>query len=457
MRAGLPQEAVLLLEAAAGRLPVPPVVAAHARALSAAGRPERGEAVARRGLRAAPGAAVLLEALAIALAEREDHDQACAVLLDLLADRPGDPALLVRLAEAHAHAGRTEEAMGWFDRALSVAPGDPDIRLTRATFRLAAGDAGGWADWEARLDPALGRAVMRDHALPRWDGTTLDGALLVAAEQGIGEQVLFAACLPAVAARVRGIVLECHPRLVPIFGRSFRDVAVRPFDLRGEGPPPVFGYGWLAGAPPVVRHAEIGSLPVLLGTGLATPPATGPFLVPEPERTAALRARYRALGDGPVIGLTWNSRNARHGPAKSLKPADLAPVARARPDAIFVSLQYGAHQGDVDVFARLGLRLHLDPDVDALADLDAHLAQVAAVDLVLGASNTALHLAAAAGRPVWALIAGGRGQLWYWGDAGDTAGWYAGVRVFRQIRPGSWTEPVGHAAGALAALPAPRP
>lgn len=455
LRAGIPDEAVSLLRAAAGRLPgAPPVLAALARALAAAGRPDLGAIEARRGLRAHPGSAPLREALAVALDARDDHDGAAALWAGLAAERPDDPGALAALAEAHAHAGRTAEAMGWFDRALAAAPGDPQIRLNRATVRLAAGDDGGWADWEGRLDPALGRAVVRDHALPRWDGSPLDGGpldggLLVEAEQGIGEQVLFAALMPAVAARVRGIVLECHPRLVPIFGRSFPDVAVRPFALRGEGPPPTFGYGWLAGAPPVARHVEIGSLPVLLGTGLATPPATGPFLVPDPERTEALRARYRALGAGPVVGLTWRSRNARHGVAKSLAPEDLVPLARARPDAVFVSLQYGAHRGDLEAFARAGMHVHVDPDVDPLVDLDAHLAQTAAVDLAVGASNTALHLAAAVGRPVWALVAGGRGQLWYWGDTGETARWYAGVRVFRRTRPGTWAEPAGRAAEAL--------
>jgi hypothetical protein len=50
---------------------------------------------------------------------------------------------------------------------------------------------------------------------------------------------------------------------------------------------------------------------------------------------------------------------------------------------------------------------------------------------------------------VWALVAGGRGQLWYWGDTGETARWYAGVRVFRRTRPGTWAEPAGRAAEAL--------
>lgn len=453
LRAGEPTEATALLRAAADRLPgAPPVIAALARALAASGRPDLGAVEARRGLRAHPGSAPLREALAVALDVRGDHDGAVTLWTDLAAGRPDDPGVATALAEALAHAGRSAEATAWFDRALAVAPGDPQIRLNRATLRLAAGDAGGWADWEARLDPALGRAPVRDHGLPRWDGGPLDGGLLVEAEQGIGEQVLFAACLPAVAARVRGIVLECHPRLVPIFRRSFPAVAVRPFDLRDEGPPPVFGHGWLADAPPVARHAEIGSLPALLGTGLAAPPATVPFLVPDPARTAALRARWRALGPGPVVGLTWRSRNARHGAAKSLSPEDLAPLARARPDAVFVALQYGVHRGDLEAFARAGLRLHVDPDVDPLVDLDAHLAQTAAVDVAVGASNTALHLAAAVGRPVWALVAGGRGQLWYWGDAGEGARWYAGVRVLRQGRAGSWSEPVGRAAEALAGL-----
>lgn len=456
LRAGAPEEAVALLRTVAEGIPgLPAATAAYARALCAAGRPAVAERVARMGLRAAPAAPLLLDALARARADRLDHDGACAVYEAILAGRPDDPGAMAGLAEAHAHAGRLDAAMGWYARAIAADPGAaPALRLNRATVRLAAGDAGGWDDWACRLDPARGRSVARDHRLPRWTGAPLRGGLLVGAEQGIGEQVLFAACLPRVAERVEGArVLEVHPRLVPLFRRSLPDWSVHPFDQRADGPPPVFGYGWLADAPPVAAHVEIGSLPGLLGLDLATPPARSPWLVPDPDRRAALRARYRALGDGPVIGLTWRSRNRMHGAAKSLDVADLAAIVRSRPDAVFVSLQYGAHGGDREALERLGARIHFDPDVDALTDLDAHLAQVAAVDLAVGASNTALHLAAAAGRPVWVLAPCGRGLLWYWGDAGGTARWYAGVRVFRQARDGSWAGAVGAVAGTLAADP----
>jgi hypothetical protein len=168
---------------------------------------------------------------------------------------------------------------------------------------------------------------------------------------------------------------------VPLLRRSFPAWSVHPFDQRDEGPPPVFGYGWLADAPAVDHHAEIGSLPGLLGLGLATPPARSAYLIPDPTRRDALGARYRSLGPGPIVGLTWRSRNRIHGQAKNLEIADVAAIVRARPDAVFVSLQYGAHQGDREALERLGARIHVDRDVDALSDLDAHLAQIAAVEL----------------------------------------------------------------------------
>jgi tetratricopeptide (TPR) repeat protein len=456
LRAGVPDEAVALLRVVSQRLPgMSAAAVAYARALCATGRPALAERVAREGLRADSASLPLRDALARALADQLDHDGACAVYEEIHALRPDDPGPMAGLAEAHAHAGRYAAAMAWYARAIAAAPESGELRLSRATVRLAAGDApGGWADWDARLAPGRGRAVVRDHRLPRWDGAPVEGGLLVEAEQGIGEQVLFAACLPATAARVSGpLVLECHPRLVPLLRRSFPAWSVHPFDQRDEGPPPVFGYGWLADAPAVDCHAEIGSLPGLLGLGLATPPVRSAYLIPDPARRDALRARYRSLGPGPIVGLTWRSRNRIHGQAKNLEIADVAAIVRARPDAVFVSLQYGAHQGDREALERLGARIHVDRDVDALSDLDAHLAQIAAVDVVVGASNTALHLAAAVGRPVWVLAPRGRGLLWYWGDAGETARWYAGVRAFRQSADGSWAEAVAAVIRDLRAIP----
>ena len=66
-----------------------------------------------------------------------------------------------------------------------------------------------------------------------WTGGRLKNKrLLVRAEQGVGDQILFASLIPDLAAARKAeggsVMLECEPRLVPLFARSFPDVTVRP-------------------------------------------------------------------------------------------------------------------------------------------------------------------------------------------------------------------------------------
>ena len=76
--------------------------------------------------------------------------------------------------------------------------------------------------------PAKCRAT--EQRLAPWTGGSLKSKrLLVRAEQGVGDQIMFASLIPDLAARARAeggsVILECEPRLVPLFARSFPGVA----------------------------------------------------------------------------------------------------------------------------------------------------------------------------------------------------------------------------------------
>src|SRR3546814_6256865 len=64
--------------------------------------------------------------------------------------------------------------------------------------------------------------------------------------------------------------------------------------------------------------------------------------------------------------------------------------------------------------------------------LDGYAAQAAALDLLVGCSNSGIHIAAAAGTPCWVLVPSGLGRLWYWHLERDDSPWYPQVRLFRQ-------------------------
>ena len=108
------------------------------------------------------------------------------------------------------------------------------ITFAAATLALARGDlAAGWEGYETRMSPHRARPVAFEAPGRRWaPNLPLAGKrLLVLAEQGLGDELLFASLLPDVieALGPEGrLTLAVEPRLVALFARSFPQAEVLP-------------------------------------------------------------------------------------------------------------------------------------------------------------------------------------------------------------------------------------
>jgi len=70
-----------------------------------------------------------------------------------------------------------------------------------------------------------GQHVSRSHGYPMWDSSTSgEQVILVTPEQGIGDGIMFSACLPGVAKISRRCIVLCDKRLKLLFKRPYPDV-----------------------------------------------------------------------------------------------------------------------------------------------------------------------------------------------------------------------------------------
>ena len=91
----------------------------------------------------------------------------------------------------------------------------------------------------------------------------------------------------------------------------------------------------------------------------------------------------------------------------------------------------------MDEFSKkAGILIYQDEEVDSLQSLDDFAAQVAALDLIISTSNTAVHMAGALGKPVWTLLRHVPDWRWHL-DRSDTL-WYPSMTLFRQSVSGDW-------------------
>ena len=351
----------------------------------------------RDALARAPENAGLWLALGNTVREIGDVENAITFYREALRLNPESPEALGNLADLIFDAGGITEALALYDDAVRRAPSNAQLRLNRALALLSKGDVeAGWRDYEWRLK-IPGRIIERRGAPPRWDGSPRKGrTLLVMAEQGIGDQIAFAAFLPQLL-EDGPVILECEPRLEPLLARSLPGAIVRGRPVRREGAMLSADYDWADAA----LSVDLASLPHLCG---GKPAHTAPWMIPD----AAERARWmdwrKALGPR-AVGVSWRS-----GLKGGLRDSQYAPLARwaqfiGKMDATPVVAQYGADPGEIATLEALsGKTLIVPPGLDQKDEIDRTAAMLSTLDAVVSAPTAVAAISGALGVPTYKAL-----------------------------------------------------
>jgi Flp pilus assembly protein TadD len=410
------------------------------------GDPQAAQAAYRKAVEADPQFGLAWFNLGNCFRQDNRLDEAQSVYRRALALMPGDAETQINLAIVLRELRQFDDSLGLLGEIPAASAEHGKARLNIALVRLMRGELGpGWDEYEGRLaiEPDV-RSIPADR---RWDGTPLGSrSMLVLSEQGIGDQVMFASCLPdlgceASARDAARILVECDHRLVPLFARSFPQVKPFPKMTSPE-------------ALPSIGHVDIvepiGSLPRFLRRRLEDFPQRRAILRVDSERLPKWRSSFARLGGALKVGISWQGGKDFETRRRRSTALDLWEPIFKVPGVRFVNLQYGPAAAEAtDAARRFGITLDDGADCDPLVDLDDFAAKIAALDLVLSVDNSTVHLAAAIGRPVWTLLP--FAADWRWMLAADIAPWYPSMRLLRCQRPDNWSELLRRVARGLTA------
>jgi Flp pilus assembly protein TadD len=412
----------------------PDFIAAHnnlGSALLELGQIDQAIAAHRRALELDPRSLPALINLGNALRQAGRPDDAAQVYRGALALKPDDPMAHGNLGLALQDLGALDESEAEYRRALALRPDYADAHRNLGMLLLLKGRfAEGWAAyrwrWQTRWHPR------RKFPFPAWDGGDVAGKrVLLHAEQGLGDTIMFSRLAASLTARGARVTLEVQASLLRLL-EGLRGVErivpagtpLEEFDL----------------------EAPLLDVPGLLGLDTGNIPAETPYLRARPERVA----RWRAMLDGRPglkVGVVWQGN-----------PKSIADLGRSPPLKAFAPLAelagvrlIGLQKADGrDQLADLPLVEDYGPQIDNGPDAFIDTAAIMqGMDLVITADTASAHLAGALGRPCWIVLKSV--PDWRWMLERNDTPWYPTSLLFRQRRAGDWDELFRRVADALAA------
>jgi tetratricopeptide (TPR) repeat protein len=315
--------------------------------------------------------------------------------------------------------GLIEDAVVYYEKAVSLRPTSHDYHLAYASALLAAGRlAEGWHEYEHRL--LVGNVSPRMMPLPEWHGEH-NAALVLYTEQGFGDAIQFLRYAPILRKQYDiKVYVEVKKPLLEL-ARTIRDI---------DG---VIAYG--DDLPIGATHAlPLMSSPIYAGTNECSDiPRNVPYFFPGNNKTTY---REATLNNGAVenlrIGLCWHGGVRPYQPElneiaqrKSIPLHFLKPLSSI-PGVTWVSLQLPAIDLPFPMIDLSGELYDFWDTANLINDLD----------LVVSVDTAVAHLAGALNVPV--LLMTPKDNCWRWfGDAVDSP-WYPSMVQIRQPSPGDW-------------------
>lgn len=348
---------------------------------------------------------------------------------------PDDYTAMANMGLIHLHRCEPDLAIRYAQNAIKIKDESKAPRFTLGMAQLMNWDwAHAWENYEATVGYDRDRKERIYGNEPRWDGTK--GKCIVAyGEQGLGDEISFASCVPDFIQDCDQAVIECDSRLEGLFRRSFPKANVYGTRFKEV-------IDW-ADRHQIDGRVAFGSLPKYYRTSTEAFPGK-PYLVADPERRVQWRALLDSLGTKPKIGISWQGGTNRTGKSRrSVSLESLMPLLRQ--DAIFVSLQYKDPTAEIEAFEEThGIKIHHWKRAAEAVDYDETAALVAELDMVVSVTTAVVHLSGALGVP--ALVLTPKNPRWFYGLQGESVPWYQSIQLIRQKRANDWLDPIAEAA-----------
>jgi len=343
-----------------------------------------------------------------------------------------DPDVLIALAGVMKDSGDNLKAEEHLDKVLAKTPGHPNTMYHKSLIQLAHGQYDtGWHGYLYRKQTHE-NPVRSFGDLEACDKNIKGKHVLAYAEQGLGDEIMFASCLSDLIEVAASCTIECNPKLTTLYSRSFPEARVIPCQSRSRITDRPFT--------DLDCAIPVGDLPSFFRKSRNDFPGHYPYLLADEIKSANFRKLISEKSDLKWIGLAW--RGGLPQTRSQLRSLDLKNFEQLlKNDKLgFVILQRDmSHEERETITSFCDNRIHF-LDQAEFSDMDTLAASISAVSCVITPQCYLAHLAGALGVDTKVLLS--TSAEWRYGTINETMDWYPSVSLFRQHTKGDWQSPI---------------
>jgi len=246
-----------------------------------------------------------------------------------------------------------------------------------------------------------------------------DSKILVIKEQGVGDEILFSSIYYDLLQKHNNVTIECDPRLLEIFNRSFKKNIFFPFGHFSSAINKMENFDKILYSGSLTKFFRKNESDFNIS----------PYLKSLKEVDNHIGKKLAKFKDTKKIGISWKSVVNIYGSLKSLKIKDFEKIISS--NALFINLQYGKTEEDINNFRKNGKKIYTFNDIDLFNDFDALISILKQLDVFVTVSNSTAHFAGALGIPTILICPKKSSTYYYWDYENGKTPWYKSISIVK--------------------------
>ncbi len=363
--------------------------------------------------------------------EELNYEKAINYYEQALSINPNNAYIYNNLSKIYFDLKNHKEAKKNSFKAIEMKGDDGDIQKTLSFIYLKDHDfEKGWNYFEGRLDlddfkkkndyvQKLNNKLYRLNIIKN-----KKNKFLIVREQGVGDEILYSSMYEEVLEELENVMIECDPRLLNLFKRSFPKYKNNFVELgnitNNEKKFQDIDYVLYAGSLGRYYRKNINNF------------HKKSFIKIDNKNFANMQSRLSIYKKKFKIGLSWKSFNNRYAIDKSLSLKDFENLFNLTDCDIF-NLQYGDVRDEIYKFNKDSKnKLLTVKDIDLYNDFESIASLLKSLDIFITISNSTAHLAGSLGVKTILIKPENYALFHYWNQKTNRTPWYNSINLFEK-------------------------